>query len=386
MGIASSGVIFSSGTSDNPAKDWIIRRNTFCKGKSNTKGNDPSHTPSNSYLHLNQHTQGLQVTDNIFMANGALPVLLASEHGVKQSSVSHNLFVGKTQDYLISLSNFGDPDLETSDIEYSQNQIIQLNPDASIYKIDYNYGNPPPTDSYRFFENTYYHYGTFHTRSILHQNESNSTLLETDLRALAIDSDQEAGSRSFNSLLTCQGVGEPTLIHNYEFPRDASAFEFQNLTVADQESYLELTVPLSLEGGSYFLSDWTQVSPETTYRVVFDFEPDLIVPGHVRVLEDRKTQSLDESLLSKWFGAYFSRQSFFHLITHKIEDGITEFRPVLHLRNLSSPQPYVAKLYGAQVFEYPGSCERNHWDDLAVMMNTANESKNVSLHESLLLR
>jgi hypothetical protein len=380
--IASSGTIFSFGL-NFPAKDWIIRRNTFCKGRANTKGNDPSHSPSGSYLYLNQLTEGLQVTDNLFIGNGELSSLMVSQHGVKNNHVSNNLFVGD-KDYLIALSNYGAPYLETSDIEYSENRILQLNPNGSIYKIDYNFEDPPPVDSYRFFENTYYHYGTFHTRSTLHTGLG-SSLLETDLRSLAIDSDQEAGSRSFNSLSTCQSGSQSVLLRDYEFPRDTSLFEVaDHLTVLDQGSYLELTVPPFVEG-SYLPLDWIEVSAGLpTYRIVYDVETNPNVPGHIKILENRKTQSADESFLSKWFGGYFLRQTFFHLITHKVEEMMAEFRPVLYLRNLSQTENYVAKLYGVQVFEYSGSCESNPWEDLAVLMNTTSESKNVSLHESYL--
>jgi hypothetical protein len=231
---------------------------------------------------------------------------------------------------------------------------------------------------YQLSENSYYHYGTRH-------NQTSNILGERDLSGFASQYNQEPGSTSYNSLMTCQGVSQPQLLHDYTFPQDENLFlTYGSLTKTSQGSYLELKVPPS-SSASYYPSTWVDVgSGLPTYRVVYDFETDPTVPGHVSIIENKKALNSNQYYPSTWFGAYFSRESFFKLMTFKAEEALDQFRPWLQLTNLSTTQDYVAKLYGVQIFEYPESCERNTWDDLAVITNTTSSSRSVLLNEAYL--
>jgi hypothetical protein len=231
---------------------------------------------------------------------------------------------------------------------------------------------------YQLSENSYYHYGTRH-------NQTSNILGQRDLSGFAVDYTQELGSTSYNSLMTCQGVGQPELLYDYTFPQDQNAFlTYAALTKASQGNYLELKLPPS-SSGSFYPSTWIDVkSGLPSYRVVYDFETDPTVPGHINIVESKKTVSDQEYYPSTWFGAYFSRESFFKLMTFKAEEALAQFRPWLQLINLSTTEDYVGKLYSSQIFEYPESCVRNTWDDLVVMTNFTEDSKSVILHEAYL--
>jgi hypothetical protein len=371
---ADAGVVHPWGFNQHETKNWTIRRNTFCKGNSNTDGLESSATPLNAYVYLDRYTTSPVVTENIMIGSETLPYLILSTPGGLHHRVSKNLLIGKNKDRLIMLSD-DLPYNDGLDIQHFENRVFQLDPEGSIYHIR---GKTTNSNYYHLFDNTYYHYGTKH-------NQTSNILVERDLSGYAIDYSQESGSKSYSSLMTCQGVGQPQLLHDYEFPQDKNSFQTNSaLTTFDQGTYLELKVP-PLSEGSYYPSTWFDVaSGLPTYKVVYDFETDPTVPGHVKIMETRKTTSDVVQYPVKWFGAYFSRESFFHLMTFKAAEAIAQFRPWLNITNVSETEDYVAKLYGVQIFEYPASCERDTWDDLAVVTNPTSASRSVVLHEPYL--